>query len=519
MPSRRVVVLDTTLRDGDQAAGFAFPLRDKLHIAHALAAAGVDIIEAGFPLSSAADAEACALIAREFSAGTGSPAIAAMCRSIPGEIRETARILAPARRSLLHLSLPVSDLHIRVKLGLDRAALLSRAIESVSLAVGLAGEIEMGAEDASRADVPFLAEYCDAVTRAGARVVNIADTVGHALPAEFAGRIAYLKRTVPAFRDGAARISVHCHNDLSLAVANTLAAVSAGADQIEVSALGVGERAGNAALEEIAAVFDARADSLAVKTGLVLSAIAPLARLVFSCAGTALSPFKPVTGSNVRAHASGIHQHGISVDAQTYQSVNFARFGTGDERIVLSRHSGRSGVESAALRYAGIQLSSERATRLLDRIKKDLGSDGSAYGVTEFLLLLQVEECLDVPLVRCVSLRVSSTERHVSMRARFSVSVPHTRAKAIHGTGRGYSISEAAVDLVNRVCRTDLSIHSLSLSSYGSGTVMRHRAYLEIRSASCMDRIFAVERVGTDRESILVSALLDAANSLRRPSR
>jgi len=504
-PLRRLRLLDATLRDGDQAAGFAFSVRAKLDISRALAASGVDVVEAGFPLSSALDGEACALIAEEFASLANAPFVSLMCRAIPDEIRKTAAFFRSNTRGILHLSLPVSDLHISSKLGLDRTALLERAVRSVQIARTLACEVEMGAEDATRADRDFLVEYCDAVTSMGARTVNIADTVGHAIPLEFAELISYLTRKVSAFRDGSSIISVHCHNDLGLASANTLAAIGAGCGQIEVCALGLGERAGNAALEEIAAVLETRLDMYNVGTGLIPSAIGNLTRLVSSYAGTSLSPLKPVTGLNIRAHASGIHQHGISRNRESYQSFDAVRFDTVPERIVLSRHSGRSGVEMAALAYAGVHLISSQSERLLERIKTSLQNDSSIFGITEFLLLLKHEGLVSKPIITCREIVLSVIDGNCVLSGTFVYDDPH-EFRLVHETGYGASVVYAALDLISRLFSRDIPLRSASISGYGNGNSFRWRVYIE-------DFKMAVERIGVDQNRLIIEALLDVANS------
>lgn len=512
-PAQRLRVLDATLRDGDQAAGFAFSVRAKLDIARALAASGVDIIEAGFPLSSALDGEACALIADEFAAQTNAyanaPSIALMCRAIPDEIRKTAAFFRSNTRGVLHLSLPVSDLHISSKLGISRALLLERAANSVRIARCLAFEVEMGAEDATRADREFLAEYCDAVTSLGARTVNIADTVGHALPLEFASLVTYLLRKVPAFRDGSSIISVHCHNDLGLASANTLAAIGARCGQIEVCALGLGERAGNAALEEIAAVLETRHDIYDICTGLIPSEIGNLTRLVSSVIGTGLSPLKPVTGSNIRAHASGIHQHGVSRNCKAYQSFDPSVFRTVPERIVLSRHSGRSGVEMAAIKYAGVRLTAAQAESLLGRIKNSCQNDASQFGITEFLLLLRDDGLVTKPIISCRDVALTALEGSYTLSGSFFRN--DTRGTGyFFETGNGRTLIKSSLDLIRKLFSVEIAVQAINISGYGNGSGFRWRIYIEASFAEN----FAVERIGENQTNLLLAALLDLANVL-----
>ncbi|MDR3248365.1 MAG: 2-isopropylmalate synthase, partial [Treponema sp.] len=361
---RRLSILDTTLRDGDQAAGFAFSPEEKHTLARALIEAGVDTVETGFPLSAPVDFDLCRDLAREFPGRS-----AVMCRGRREDIAATAKVFAGTTPGLLHISLPVSALHIRVKLGITEAELLKRAVELSAYAAGLVPDIELGAEDATRADQNFLQDYCGAAFSAGVRTVNIADTLGVSGPGEFGALVAFLRRSFPANS-----ISVHCHNDFGLALANTLAAIDAGCDQVEAAAGGIGERAGNTALEELCLSLTARQHG--VTTGLKPEKIAPLIACVREIA-VIDSPLKALSGWNIRAHASGIHQQGLARNSDTYAIPALDTISPGPDRIVLSRHSGQAGLELFAQRYCGLdpekpapQGEPPRKLRdILDRIK------------------------------------------------------------------------------------------------------------------------------------------------------
>ncbi len=488
---RKLRILDTTLRDGDQAAGFAFTLREKLDLARLLSACGVDCIEAGFPSSSALDAEACRQIDLELGSGrrTGEGTqLAVMCRALPAEILLAARALAHPQSALLHLSLPVSDLHLRVKLGKSRAELLTMASGAVSLACGYAGEVEMGAEDATRADRSFMAEYCHTVTAAGATIVNIADTVGYAVPEEMFALVEYLHSQVAAFRDGRAILSVHCHNDFGLAVANTLSGIRAGCGQVELSASGLGERAGNATLEGIAAVLSSRPDLYPVHTALNTKAMGELSRRLGAIIGSGLSPLQPVTGSNVRTHASGIHQSGLARDENTYRSVCTQAFDTVPERLVLSRHSGRAGVQEAVRRYAGAEPTDYAVESVLLRLK-DPAFSGPTLAATDFFMILKTAGMPLPPLVTLADLPPppSAPGRPAALQALSPV--PFT---------------------IRQIQESACSTGETALSN-----PPRRRLYLEIEARLSVPRILAFERVAaSSSEDLLFAALLDAVNTL-----
>jgi 2-isopropylmalate synthase len=324
---RRVIILDTTLRDGDQA--FSFSAREKIALALALAEAGVDVIETGFPLSSRIDFEVCRTAARElrgwgpqnFAAVEGWPLTAVMCRGLPRDIAESAKVFSGGVPGILHISLPVSRIHIEAKLGKTEREIIALAREAVSFAAGLAPLVELGAEDAFRADRDFLLEYCRAALEAGAHTVNIADTLGAASPGSIRDLVEFLCFHIPGFNPGAkengAVLSIHCHNDLALACANTLAALEAGCGQAEVSVGGIGERAGNAALEEVAANIGLRSQETGLCTKLRPEQFPKLLGLAAASAGGAFSLMKPLWGWNTRSHGSGIHQQGLSRNTAT----------------------------------------------------------------------------------------------------------------------------------------------------------------------------------------------------------
>ena len=336
--TRSIRVFDTTLRDGEQAPGASIPARDKRRIAQQLAVLGVDTIEAGFAAASAGEFEA----VHEIASSVRGVAVATLARAVDGDIDVAARALAPADSATLHVFLATSDIHLERKLRITRDECLARIQAGVRRARRLCDRVEFSAEDATRTDREFLIRAFTVAVDAGAASVNIPDTVGYAQPREFAS----LVRTV---RDAVGRgvsLSVHCHNDLGLAVANTLAAVEAGADQVHVTVNGLGERGGNASLEETVTAIRCRRDWFAAETRVVSEQLVPTSRLVSSLTGIPVQPNKAVVGANAFAHASGIHQDGVLKDPRTYEIMTPQSVGWTDRRIVVGKLSGRRGLAS-----------------------------------------------------------------------------------------------------------------------------------------------------------------------------
>ncbi len=337
----RVIVFDTTLRDGEQAPGYSLDVTSKLTMAHALDALGVDIIEAGFPIASPADSEA----VRQIAAGVRRPVIAALARTRAQDIEEAARALAPAGRSRIHTFLATSDLHLSAKLRITRDECLDSAVSAVKLARNFTDDVEFSAEDATRSDRDFLCRVIEAVINAGCTTVNLPDTVGYATPDELREFFAEIIARVP--NAGRAIFSTHCHNDLGLAVANSLAAIQGGVRQVECSINGIGERAGNASLEELVMALRVRPDRLPFDTGIRSQALFETSQLLSTLTSEPVQANKAIVGRNAFAHEAGIHQDGVLKDARTYEIMKPEDVGQSvSSRLVLGRHSGRHAVQS-----------------------------------------------------------------------------------------------------------------------------------------------------------------------------
>ncbi len=333
----RIYVFDTTLRDGEQAPGASMSIEQKYEIALQLERLGVDIIEAGFPISSPHQFEACKMVAQNIKNST----IAALARTVEKDIDSAAEALSAAARSRIHTFIATSPIHMRYKLGKDPDTVMEMAEKGVRYARNKAGEVEFSPEDGTRSELDFLCRIIERVIDAGATVVNIPDTVGYTVPDEFSGFITSILNRVPNIDK--AVISVHCHNDLGLGVANTIQAVKAGARQIEVTVNGIGERAGNAALEEAVMALNVRNDCLPFETGINTRQLYNTSRLVANIIGFPIPRNKPIVGENAFAHESGIHQDGMLKNRSTYEIMTPETVGKEESSIVLGRHSGKHG--------------------------------------------------------------------------------------------------------------------------------------------------------------------------------
>jgi 2-isopropylmalate synthase len=335
-----VRIFDTTLRDGEQSPGFSMNTDEKIRMARQLAKLGVDTIEAGFPISSRGDLEAVQAVAREVR----DVPIAALARAKKLDVDAAVEALKPAASSRLHIFLATSDLHLQVKLHMTREQALEAIGSMIRYGRQHVAEVEFSAEDAGRTDLAYLCEACKVAVDAGATILNLPDTVGYAVPEEYGEMF----RRVREFLGDRERItlSAHCHDDLGLAVANSLAAVRAGVRQIECTVNGIGERAGNAALEEIAVALAVRKDSFGVTTNIRLDQLFPASRLLTEVTGAVVAPNKAVVGANAFAHEAGIHQDGIIKNPLTYEIISPETVGVPSRSLVMGKHSGRNALRT-----------------------------------------------------------------------------------------------------------------------------------------------------------------------------
>lgn len=334
-PSQVVQFLDTTLRDGEQCPGATLHPADKLRIAHQLKRLQVDVIEAGFPASSPGDFQAVQQIAREVE----GPAITGLARTKRDDIDAVYQAVRDAPRHLIHVFVSVSDLHITQMMGMDRAAVLAQTSETIAYARSLCSDVQFSPQDAGRADLDYLCEVVQAAVDSGANVVNLPDTTGYCVPDEFQNLVATVRREVRGM--DRVLVSVHCHDDLGLATANSLAGIAAGARRVEGCINGIGERAGNTAIEEVVVALRVRRPMLGLADNICATELVPTSQLVSELTGMVVPANKPVVGANAFAHASGVHQHGVLRDRRTYEIISAEEVGAGASKIVLTARSGR----------------------------------------------------------------------------------------------------------------------------------------------------------------------------------
>ena len=384
--ANKVLFFDTTLRDGEQSPGATMSLSEKIRMAQQLELLGVDIIEAGFAASSAGDFECVSTVAREITKSR----VASLCRTVIADIDRAADALRHAKLSRLHIFIATSPLHMEYKLKMTPDQVLRAAENAVRHAAQCAGDVEFSCEDASRSDLDFMVQVCKVAIDAGAKTLNIPDTVGYAQPDEYAARIAYLKARIP----DDIIISVHCHDDLGLAVANTLSAFRAGARQAEVTISGIGERAGNAALEELAMCLTVRKPYYGLEHNIDTHQLYPTARTLSRIIGRPIPPNKAVIGANAFAHESGIHQAGVLANPETYEIMTPESVGLTSNNLVLGKHSGKNAVKDK-LEAMGYHLDAGQIDMILGAVKDLADKKEDVYD--EDLEAIVLEEIYRIP--------------------------------------------------------------------------------------------------------------------------
>lgn len=460
MSKDKLIIFDTTLRDGEQSPGASMNKDEKVRIAKALERMKVDIIEAGFPIASPGDFEAVQAVARAIKDST----VCGLARALDKDIKRAGEALKPASSSRIHTFIATSPIHMQMKLRMEPDAVLAQAVKSVKMARQFTDNVEFSPEDAGRSETDFLCRIIEAVIDAGATTINIPDTVGYNVPDQFGQLIKTLIERIP--NSDKAVFSVHCHNDLGLAVANSLSAVLNGARQVECTINGLGERAGNAALEEIVMAVRTRQDLFDVDTCLDTTQIIPASRLVSSITGFAVQPNKAIVGANAFAHESGIHQDGVLKSRETYEIMRAQDVGWAENRIVLGKHSGRNALRSR-LHDLGIELKSEEElNEAFTRFKDLADKKHEIYDEDLQALVAETNWSAENELFKLVSLKVCSETGEIP-EATIVLSVEGNEQS---GTAKGSGPVDAAYKAIETIVDSDTELQLYSVNNITSGT-------------------------------------------------
>ncbi len=460
MNKERLIIFDTTLRDGEQSPGASMTREEKVRIARVLEKMRVDVIEAGFPAASAGDFEAVRTVAESID----DSVVCGLARAVQTDIDRAAAAVKPARASRIHTFIATSPIHMKSKLRMKPEEVLSQAKWAVEYARGFTDDVEFSPEDAGRSDVDFLCRVVEAVIGAGATTINIPDTVGYSMPSQFGETVLQIMERVP--NSDKAIFSVHCHNDLGLAVANSLAAVLNGARQVECTINGLGERAGNASLEEVVMAVRTRQDLFPCDTQLDTTQIVPASRLVSAITGFPVQPNKAIVGANAFAHESGIHQDGVIKKRETYEIMRAEDVGWSANRMVLGKHSGRNAFKTR-LRELGIELESEEELNSAFARFKDL-ADKKHDIFDEDLQALITEEAVksEEERYRLVTLHVCS-QTGETPEAKVTLAVGGEEKSA---TATGGGPVDASFRAIEQIAASGAQLQLYSVSNITSGT-------------------------------------------------
>jgi 2-isopropylmalate synthase len=454
----QVIIFDTTLRDGEQSPGASMNTAEKLRIATQLEKLGVDILEAGFPAASEGDMEAVSRIAGKLQ----TTEVAALARTSKDDIDRAWEAIRHAAKPKIHTFIATSDIHLEYKLKMTRDAVVAAAVDAVKYARSLTDNVEFSAEDGSRSDRDYLCRVFEAVIEAGAKTVNLPDTVGYALPQEFAELVRYVKTHTPNINQ--AVLSVHCHNDLGLATANTLAAIASGARQAEVTVNGIGERAGNTSLEEVVMSMVTRHNSLGLKSSIKTEYIHPTSRLVSMITGIMVQPNKAIVGANAFAHEAGIHQDGVLKNPMTYEIMKPETIGLSTNKLVLGKHSGRHALRSR-LRQMGYDLSDEEINLVFNRFKEL--ADKKKHVVDEDLEVIVTEGILRTTDIFDLEYLHVTAGTTVMPMASVKLKI---NGRSVRGAGYGNGPIDAAFNTIAKLTGTGSELMRFSISALTGGT-------------------------------------------------
>ncbi len=501
--SDRLIFFDTTLRDGEQVPGCQLNTIEKIEVARQLEQLGVDVIEAGFPASSPGDFNSVV----EISKAVTWPTICALTRAVESDIDAAAQALQYARYKRIHTGIGTSDEHIRYKFNSTREEIIERAVAAVRYAAKQkVDEVEFYAEDAGRTDNEYLARVTDAVIKAGATIINIPDTTGYCLPNEYGEKIKYLMEHVDGLTSGKAILSTHCHNDLGMATANTMSGVLNGARQVEVTINGVGERAGNTSLEEIAMILKCHKATIPFDFNIKTQRIFPTSRLVSSLMNMPVQANKAIVGRNAFAHSSGIHQDGVLKNAQTYEIMDPKDVGLDDNNIVMTARSGRAALKHR-LASLGIKVASEQLDRIYEAFlkladkKKELNDDD--------ILMLAGADTAAIKHVKLESLQVT-TGKGVTPIAAIRLNVAGEEFEAA-STGNGPL--DASIKALKQIIRRKMTLKEMTIQALSKGSDDVCKVHMQVENEGHLYYGFGSD---TDIVTASVEAYIDCINKFKR---
>lgn len=498
--AKRIYIFDTTLRDGEQSPGVTLNMKEKLEIAKQLERLGVDVIEAGFPVASKGDFEGVRTIANTLTKST----IAALARAVPGDIDRAWEAIKDAKSSRIHTFIATSPIHMEYKLSMSPEQVLEQSIAMVRHARNLCPEVEFSAEDATRSEREFLYRVIEGAIDAGATIVNIPDTVGYFMPDEFGAFIADIKNNVPNIDK--AIISVHCHNDLGLGVANSIAGIENGATQVECTINGIGERAGNAAMEEIVMAINTRNDLLKYETAIDTKNIYRTSMLVSNLTGMHLQPNKAIVGNNAFAHESGIHQHGVLKNRETYEIMTPESIGLNQNSMVLGKHSGRHAFEDRLNELGYTSLRREEIDEAFEKFK-DL-ADKKRNVMDKDIEALINQKALEVPKVYELEyFHISSGNTLLST----STVKLRTEDEELQEAACGSGPVDATFKAISRAAGLDIELEDYSLRAITSGADALGESTVRVRKNGS---VFVGRGISTDILEASARAYVNAINKM-----
>jgi 2-isopropylmalate synthase len=498
----KLYIFDTTLRDGEQVPGCQLNTVEKIQVAKQLEQLGVDIIEAGFPISSPGDFNSVI----EISKAVTWPTICALTRAVEKDIDCAVEALQYAKHKRIHTGIGTSDSHIKYKFNSNREEIIERAVRAVKYACKYVDEVEFYAEDAGRTENEYLARVVDAVVKAGAKVVNIPDTTGYCMPWEYGEKIKYLMEHVDGLQTGKAILSTHCHNDLGMATANTISGVVNGARQVEVTINGIGERAGNTSLEEIAMIIKCHQSTMPVKTDINTQKIWPTSRMVSSLMNMPVQPNKAVVGKNAFAHSSGIHQDGVLKNVQTYEIMDPKDVGIDENSIVLTARSGRAALKHR-LSVLGIDLDQEKLDKVYEKFlqmadkKKQLNDE-------DLLALVGANGDNDHHQVKLESLQVTCG-KGITPVAAIKLQIAHELFEAA-ATGNGPV--DASIKALKQIIRRHMELKELTIQAISKGSDDMCKVHMQVEHEGVLYYGFGSN---TDIVTASIEAYVDCINKFK----